>query len=158
MRHDGAVIWPSEQPAGRLPVVWVHGFGSHFADRRMKETTALAERMVAEGRGDELLPYGMLGPGFTTRTAAAYLDYLRALPDVFGAASADPPIAQVRCPVLAFFGTQEPERGAAADLDLIRRNARAARVDTRLVEGDHGYTGHEEAAADVIADWMATIR
>jgi hypothetical protein len=122
------------------------------------ETRALAERMVAEGRGDELLPYGMLGPGFTTRTAAAYLDYLRSLPDVFGAADPDPPVARVRCPMLALFGTLEPEIGTPADLELIRRNARAAaRVDTRQVAGDHGYSGHESAAADVIADWLAAL-
>jgi hypothetical protein len=45
-----------------------------------------------------------------------------------------------------------------ADFEVIRRNARAAaRVDTQLVEGGHGYTGHEAAAADVIADWLASL-
>lgn len=130
-------------------------------DRRMKEhpeTTSLAERMVAEGRGHELLPYGVLGPGFTTRTADAYLDYLRHFPDVFGAESDDPPVARVRCPILALFGTAEAQYGTEADLAVVRRNARAARrVDTRLVAGDHGYTGHEAEAADAIADWLAAL-
>jgi pimeloyl-ACP methyl ester carboxylesterase len=130
----------------------------HRRMQELPEAAALAERMVAEGRRDELLPYRMLGRGFTTRTAAAYLDYVRNRVDPFGAENADPPIAHVRCPVLALFGTQEPEVGTAADLELLRRNARAAaRVDTRLIEGDHGYVGHEAAAADVLADWVATL-
>jgi pimeloyl-ACP methyl ester carboxylesterase len=120
------------------------------------EATQLAERMVAEGRGDELLPYGVLGRNPNTRTAAAYLDIIRNVPDVFGVESGEPPVSRLRCPLLAIFGTDEPHIGTAADLDVVRRNAHAsAQVETRMVVGDHLYTGNEAALADVLAEWMA---
>lgn len=53
----------------------------------------------------------------------------------------DPPLARVRCPLLAWYGTEEGA-GRGADLEALRRRATAARrVDTRPVAGaDHVYT------------------
>jgi pimeloyl-ACP methyl ester carboxylesterase len=122
------------------------------------EVAELAERMVAEGRGDQLLPYGSLGPrNSNSRTAAAYLDILH-LPDVFGRESDDPPVSRLRCPLLAVYGSDEPHIGTDEDLDVIRHSARSASsVETRTVAGDHVYAGHEASLAEVLAAWIACL-
>jgi dienelactone hydrolase len=68
-----------------------------------------------------------------------------------------PAIAQIQCPVLAFFGTADV--GGGAELETIRKNARnTARVDTQVLEGaDHVYTDREREAAMLIAKWIATL-
>src|SRR5688500_16434636 len=101
---------------------------------------AAAERLVAEGRENDLLPWGALGSATWTLSARAVVDW-HPTPDapdrdVFGknGVAAEPAIGRVRCPVLAWYGADE-DAGTAADLDYIRAAAREApRVDTRLFE------------------------
>ena len=78
--------------------------------------------------------------------------------DQYGVYDPDPAIGKIRCPILAFFGTVQ-DTGGEADLDMIRRNAKAAaRVDTAVIDGaDHIYTGRESAVARILLDWLATI-
>lgn len=122
------------------------------------ERLALAERMVAEGRGEDLLPRDPARGGnpISAQTVAARSGDRR---DVYGVLSVDPLIAKVRCPIFAFFGSEEPEIGSAPDLEFIRRNATAApRVQTRMFEGaNHSYTGHEAEVAAALAAWVATL-
>lgn len=119
---------------------------------------ALAERMEAEGRGQDLLPWSSARGGAGTHSAATFLNYFRTWLDQFGLDDPDPAIGKVRCPVLALFGTDR-DTGTAADLELIRRNAKsAARVDTAMIEGaNHLYTDRESAVARVLLDWLETI-
>ena len=122
------------------------------------EVTALAERMEAEGRGQDLLPWGSSRGGAGTHSATTILNRVRTGLDQFGLDDPDPAIGKVRCPVLAFFGIVQ-DTGAEADLERIRRNAKAAeRVDTAMVEGsNHIYTDRESAVARVILRWLDTI-
>jgi dienelactone hydrolase len=124
------------------------------------ELVAGAQRMVAAGRGRDLLPwgtsYGNLAVSAQTWASRAATGHL----EVFGyGGTPTPAIGRVRCPVLAFYGTEEAWLATAADLETIKANARqAARVDTRLLEGvDHGYNGHTEAVAACIAEWVASL-
>jgi pimeloyl-ACP methyl ester carboxylesterase len=128
------------------------------AARPDPELVALAERMEAEGRGQDLLPWGSSRAGAGTHSAATFLNRVQTGLDQYGLNDPEPAIGKVRCPVLAFFGTVQ-DTGTEADLELIRRNARSAeRVDTAIVEGaDHVYTGRESAVARVIADWLGTL-
>jgi len=128
------------------------------AARPNPEMVALAEQMEAEGRGQDLLPWGSSRAGAGTHSAATFLNRVRTGLDQYGLDDPDPAIGKVRCPVLAFFGSVQ-DTGTAADLEMIRRNAKSAeRVDTAIVEGaDHVYTGRESAVARVILDWLAGI-
>ena len=125
---------------------------------RDADVVALAERMVSEGQGADLLPWGISPYHATTISAASYVSRLRANIDTFGLDTPDPAIARVHCPVLAFFGTEERQVGTEDDLAVIRRNAkRARRIDTFMVKGaDHDYYGHETEVARRMTDWLAS--
>jgi pimeloyl-ACP methyl ester carboxylesterase len=128
-----------------------------------QEMLAEAARLVAEGRGEELLHYpNRPSPSFVS--AATFLDLAQWLPkDFFGVHTREAPIARIRCPILAWFGTNEPDVGAAADLELLktsvkRLTAGPERVDTAMIQNaDHMYEGHESAVADVLSKWMDTL-
>jgi pimeloyl-ACP methyl ester carboxylesterase len=118
-----------------------------------------AEKLVAAGRGYELLPWDLPGPTPSPLSAQTLVDSARSQPDVYGVESADSPLAKIRCPLLAIFGTKEERVGTKSDLVTIRRNARSARrVDTALIEGaDHTYTGREADVGRVILGWLSTL-
>jgi pimeloyl-ACP methyl ester carboxylesterase len=122
------------------------------------EPLALARRMVAEGRGLDLLPFGSTGrPG--SLSAQTVVDRADSLVDTYGMEGGDSPLGKVRCPLLAILGTKEPRIGAPEDLETLKRNARSsARADTALIEGaNHLYQGREEAVARVIYDWLGKL-
>lgn len=123
------------------------------------EPLALAQRMVAEGRGLDLLPFGSTGRPGGTLSAQTLVDREKSLVDVYGVESGDSPLSKVRCPFLAILGTNEPQIGSPADLDMLKRNARSSsRADTALIEGaDHVYTGREEAVAQAIYEWLGRL-
>ena len=122
------------------------------------ETLALAERMVAEGRGLELLPFDSVGrPG--SLSAQTVVDRARSLVDTYGMEREDSPLSKIRCPVLAILGTKERQIGAPEDLETLKRNARASsRADTAPIEGaNHLYHDREEAVAKAIYDWLGRL-
>jgi pimeloyl-ACP methyl ester carboxylesterase len=132
-------------------------------DQRAEATRQHAEaaRLVAEGRGDDLLRLpNRAFPSFIS--AATFLDDAHTpaeYGDFFGEKTANPAVTRVRCPLLAFFGTRESEIGTQADLDLIknciqRLPSGPRSVDTVMIRGaDHMYAGEEEQVARTIATW-----
>jgi dienelactone hydrolase len=119
------------------------------------EPLALAQRMVAEGGGLDLLPFGNAGQ-LDTLSAQTVVDRGDSLVDVYGLEGGDSPIGRVRCPVLVILGTREPQIGSPAELETVKRNAgSSARADTALIEGaDHWYQNREAAVAQSIYDWL----
>lgn len=127
---------------------------------------AQATRMMAEGRGDDLVripnrPY----PSFIS--AATFLDIADTpleFKDFFGVQSANPAVARIRCPLLAFFGTKEPDIGTEEDLKMLKSSIQhhssgPSRVDTVMIQdADHMYTGQEAQVAQTIAEWINTLR
>jgi dipeptidyl aminopeptidase/acylaminoacyl peptidase len=131
--------------------------GSLRAARAMRpERVALAERMLSEGRGLDLLPWEEYGSPYGTMSAQAYLSRARANLDVFGLDTPNAAISRVRCPLFLCYGTREEDVGTAADLEMIRRNAvSAGSIHTQMFEGaEHGFVGHEREVAVAIADWI----
>jgi pimeloyl-ACP methyl ester carboxylesterase len=124
------------------------------------DEASLARRLVAEGRGEELLAHWGVMPSWGRLSAQTTLHRADAGLDVlFDVEMDSPSIAAVRCPLLAFYGTDEEWVGTAEDLEQIRRNARSApRVDTHLIEGcGHGFWGHEQDVAALVASWVETL-
>jgi dienelactone hydrolase len=135
-------------------------FGAGEQLRAAPELVALAERMEAEGRGEELLPWGSTpGEVLPTVSAQTYLSRARAYPFFHGDGVRPPALARIRCPLFAFFVAGEPGAGAGR-LEVVRRTATAApRVETQLVEGaEHVYRGCEEPVAAAIAAWLDSLR
>ncbi|MGH2459314.1 MAG: alpha/beta hydrolase [Chloroflexota bacterium] len=123
------------------------------------EILAKARQLVEEGRGMDLLPWESFPAGAGTHSAQTYVNRDQVNIDVYGWQKSDPEVSEVRCPLLAFFGTEEAWVGSAAELEIIRKNAtRAARVTTHLFEGaDHSYTGHEAEVAATVGEWVAGL-
>jgi pimeloyl-ACP methyl ester carboxylesterase len=117
------------------------------------ERLALAERLVAEGRGHELLADDSAP---VTTSAQTLVSRANTNMDVYGLDRADAPVGQIRCPVLFVLGSAEPNIATAEDLPILSQNARSAsRVDTLYVEGaNHIYYSHELDVADGIGDWI----
>jgi pimeloyl-ACP methyl ester carboxylesterase len=142
--------------------------GSVQPDLRTSDPDQLreAQRLMAAGEGDALVRDPRRDfPSYTS--AATFLDidaFLNdfAARDFFGVRTAHAPIARVRCPLLAFFGTRD-DVGGQADLDTIvsavrRHQGGAARVTTALIDGgDHMYTGQEQQVAHVVGRWAAGL-
>lgn len=131
------------------PPVRPHQFGPDLVGR--------AERMVAEGRGAEIL---LWESGTPILSAQAFLDRAQLDLDLFGLNSDrtdTPAIGRIRCPLLAVYGEAEPNASAA--LERIRLSAAgAARVDAHLVVGaDHAYTNREDALAALLSAWVASL-
>jgi len=122
------------------------------------ESLKLAEKMVAEGHGLDLVPFGSTGrPG--SLSAQTLVDRAKTLVDTYGMAGGDSPLSKVRVPFLAILGTKEPAIGAPEDLATIKQNARSSPlVETALIEGaNHLYQGCEEDVAEAVYDWLGRL-
>jgi hypothetical protein len=103
-------------------------------------------------------------PSFVS--AATYLDLAEKAPDkdFFGVEALNPGVAHIQCPILAFYGTKEPDIGKPADLELLKTCVKRlkngpTRIDTAVIENaGHMYEGQEAQVAGVIAKWADTLK
>lgn len=108
-----------------------------------------AQRLVADGRGLEVVPAQPYAPFY--RQSAASMVSRAAVVDRLASSG----IAAIRCPVLAFSGDREP--GGSPEVTGSKFTG-ASRVLTRgIANADHFYTGVESQVADVLAEWAATL-
>jgi pimeloyl-ACP methyl ester carboxylesterase len=113
---------------------------------RIAEVEATARRMVADGRGGEL----MLLPGWWwVITAESYLDYCAQLPDVLALAP------RIKCPVLYIRGDREPAHIYPAEEFAARAGGPC---EVRIVENcDHFYGGQENTIAGIVTGWLQRV-
>lgn len=128
------------------------------AGRFDPKLVALATQMVADGRGEDLLPWGSTAAGAGTLSAKTYHHRVQIGFDFYGVDAKDAAVSKIACPLLVLFGT-ENDTGTADDLELIRRNATSSsKVDTAMIQGgDHGYTGQEAQVASVLVEWLSSL-
>jgi pimeloyl-ACP methyl ester carboxylesterase len=121
------------------------------------ERVDMAEKMEAEGRDDEVRP--QLEVSWYRMSAKTFLSRARIAQHVLTSEERTPHIAQIECPILAIYGTEEEWCGTQSDLDEIKAGAVAAsRVDTRMIEGaDHVYWGKADKAAEIISEWIDEV-
>jgi pimeloyl-ACP methyl ester carboxylesterase len=125
---------------------------------------AEASRLVAEGRGDELVR--IPNRSFASYiSAATFLEGANTSPefkDFFGVHTPHPAATRIRCPILAFYATRN-DVGNEADLELLktctqRLSSGPSRVATVMIQNtDHMYTGEEAQVAEVIARWADAL-
>ena len=113
---------------------------------RIDEVEAQARRMVAEGRGKEL----MVLPGWWwVITAESYLDYASQLPDVLALAP------RITCPVLYIRGDKEPAHVYPAEEFAARAGGQC---DVHIVKDcDHFYGGREDTISELVTNWLKDV-
>ncbi len=159
-------LYQSEKQDDRvMGVILASGAVRADASPTDPELLAQATRLVAEGRGDDLLRIPKRRfPSFVS--AATFLDIANTPPeqrDFFGVQTRNPGVTRIRCPLLAFFGTDEPDIGTEEDLELLkscikRQSKGPARVTTLMIQNaDHMYTGETVQVAETIAKWADSL-
>jgi pimeloyl-ACP methyl ester carboxylesterase len=117
-----------------------------FAADRYEEVNETARRMVAEGRGNELI---VLPGWFWVIAAQAWLDYTTQLPDVLALAP------RVKCPVLYIRGDKEPAHIYPAEAFATRSGGPC---EVAIVENcDHFYGGREDAVMGAVTGWLTRL-
>jgi pimeloyl-ACP methyl ester carboxylesterase len=158
-------LYQSEKQDGRVVgVVLASGQVRPSTGPPDPEQLAQATRLMAEGRGDDLVRDPKRSfPSFIS--AATFLDIVNTPPEIkdfFGIQTPNPAVTRIRCPLLAFFGTRG-DVGTEADLELLkssiqRQSSGPSRVNTGMIRNaDHMYAGEEAQVAQTIAEWADTL-
>lgn len=136
--------------------------GMVWAKREAPDPDLLAQarRLVQNGYGDDLLRLPNRSfPSFVS--AATFLDTYETpdeLYDFFGVETDQAGVTRIRCPILAFFGT-DGDVGGEEDLELLkaavgRHSSGPPSVSVTMIEGaDHMYVGQEDQVAETISRW-----
>lgn len=114
-----------------------------FGKDQLPALIAKAKKMIAEGRGKELL----LLPGWWwVISAESLVDYSSNMPTTLGNAR------KIAAPVLFICGDQEPPEVYPAEAFA---STCAGRCDVSIVpDCDHFYTGHEQEVTESVARWL----
>jgi pimeloyl-ACP methyl ester carboxylesterase len=120
------------------------------------ERVSLAEQMVREGRGEDLLPHLEGSPRWNIVSAQMVLTRDQVIRHTFDSDERSPDIAQVDGPLLVLYGTEEMVDPGW--LETLRANTRSSvHTDIQLVEGaGHEYAGQERQVAALIAAWITS--
>lgn len=156
------VFFQAERQDRGVRGVVVASSGSLVRDVIDATQLATAERMVAEGRGQDLMPWGTRrGSLQSSVSAQVYVSRARVHRDLYGYGDVPPALSRVQCPVLAWFGDREQraDRDVNVFLDTMRRNAtRAPQVQTRLLrDTNYLYQGAEATVARELVRWVMTL-
>ena len=112
----------------------------------LPELTARAERLMAQGRGRELL---LVSDWWWVLSAESFLDRLRNTPDTLDAAP------RIRCPVLYVRGDQEPEDTYPA-YGFQQRAGGSCEVAV-IPDCDHFYVGREDVVTSTVCEWLRRL-
>lgn len=134
------------------------------AEKDHQNNLNLSQKMVAGGKGEELLPQMLWNWYYLS--AATYIDFgERDNPiDVFNTYDKGKPsiIENIKVPTFAFFGSKDdaailPVKEA---LEVVKYKAKnCPQFDTDVIEGaPHSYYGHEDETADRIINWLDNSR
>ena len=116
-----------------------------LAGDRLAELTAQAEKLVAAGKGRELM---LLRGWWYVTSAASFLD-LANCPDILELAP------RIRCPVLYLRGDQEPRDLYPAE-EFQRRCGGPCTVEM-VPQCDHFYLGREAQVAEKVVGWLSRL-
>jgi pimeloyl-ACP methyl ester carboxylesterase len=123
------------------------------------ERVRRAEEMEADGKLDSYMPHLDENPAWYEMSVRTFLERARIAQHVFNSETQTPYIAQVRVPLLAFYGTNEAWLGGQGDLERLKQRApEVPRFDIAMIEGgDHVYWGKHVEAAELIVGWVDSL-
>ncbi len=133
-------------------------------DKDHEKRMQLSKKLIAEGKGDELLPE--LVWEWYWLSAATYVSLAErgAAVDVFNTYDKDAPscIEKITIPTLAILGGRDDAAilPITEALEVIKSKAKKApRFDTLVVEdAPHSYFAHEKELAQSLTNWLRTSR
>ena len=137
------------------------GLQRHSLGQRFEDSLRIAEEMVKQDKGKEFVPDW--ANYYFPISAKTYLDLFGATNKINLFQFSDPlfefsQLKKIRCPILAFFGTEREAILGSVDeaLALIKRNAlsSAACKTAKIVGAPHDYRGYENQVADLIVNWL----
>lgn len=111
---------------------------------------AEAEVMVAEGRGEALMPPAEGAPPWNIISAQTVLTRDTILRRAFDISAEDPPIAHLSCPLLVLEASEDEFPAGWAE--------RLTSIDAGKVvklDSDHFFSGVEDRVAAAMGDWLA---
>jgi alpha-beta hydrolase superfamily lysophospholipase len=151
-----ALTFQAQRQHPEVAAVVLASSASAVRDKLPHHLSEMARRMVAEGRGLDLMPWSTGEDSYASTVSAEYYVSRSIMrKELYGTATLPPAIARVRCPVIAWFGRQEdrPNRRGAEFLEWIAANAvQSPQVDTFLIDGlEFFYRGGEKAVAQHLA-------
>lgn len=142
------------------------GFSERVGAQRFQKFLKLAQKLVAEGQADQLMPddcvIGLLGHRLSAATYLNRFDGTGAA-DAFNffARKADRPfqdLAQIQVPILVLYaqtGELVADANPEGAVQLLKVHAvKAPSTHAFTVSGDHWYTGHEAEAMGKLVDWI----
>lgn len=128
-----------------------------------KDLLQQSQKMIQEGRGEELLPMKIWDWYYLSANTYVDLNSRDYPVDVFNTYDKNKPsiLSEIRIPVFAFLGEKDdaaiiPQREA---LEIIKNKAtNAPSFDIDIIEGaSHSYFGKEKEMARGITDWLKKI-
>ena len=152
------VLYASERHDDRLAGLVLASPAFHLVSGERPVDPAVvarARQAVDAGRPQELVDLGDFPLTFGKMSAATVLDYTTGRANPWSATS--PRLRAIACPVLAFYGTNEPDVGGQAEFDRMRPLVSAPFSATLIAGADHMYVGHEEEAAGLIREWIHSL-
>lgn len=156
------VHYQAQQQRPEIVALGLASSGAAVRDKFTDEGRELARRMVAEGRGRDLMPWGTGGDTYdSTVSAEWYMARAEMNREVYGDGRTPPAIARVRVPIFAWYGTREerPMREVSTFLERLRRDAIATPAfDGKMVPGlGYFYQGHEDKIVAVLNAALARL-
>jgi len=130
--------------------------------RNFEKDLAEAETMVAQGRGNELLPRPIRGTYYVSAKSFVdeFGDQTKAnIFPVFENGNFEK-LKNIKIPILAFYGSKENLciNSPKEDLATIANHFKNKNSKTAIVDGaDHTYHKQEKQVADSITDWLKII-
>ena len=131
-----------------------------ITDLATVEMTELAKRMIAEGRGQELMAMGAVKDSFgSTVSAQVFADRARIHREFYGEGGDRPPaLAQIRQPILVLYGglAETRERPLLDFIERIKRTAvQSPEVKAKIIpRAGNTFKDSEAEAAREIVGWI----
>lgn len=131
------------------------------ADINFERDITTAQKMIAEGRGEEIMPFILWGDSYLSANTFMSLGDDASKVNIFNLynkKSSLPVLAQISIPTITIMGRKDNALTVSID-ELINR-VKGALINSSKVEGvilgdaGHGYSNYEQPLADEILRWM----
>lgn len=131
------------------------------SEKNHKELLSMAEKMIADGKGQEILPQLVGGEYYLS--AETYINFTkRGNPiDIFNFYNKDKSsiLSEIKIPTLTFFGSNDGGSVSLSSkeaLEIIKTKAiNCPQFDTNIINGaPHSYFGHEDEVVNIIINWL----